>query len=108
MLTDADTQAPALLVFGSGKGRGELSQPIKVGEALYVVPVPPAGASPSLLSAYSVRATASVTGHCPACGARRHVGRKPHLLRLTFHHEHDCPAGDNAINAALHAEGFAS
>jgi hypothetical protein len=87
-------------MFGSGKGDGSLFQPITVGRVLYFVAVPPAGASDDLLWAFSARATASLTGRCPICGAGRHV----RTSRLEFHHEADCPAGDDNLAAAVQAE----
>jgi hypothetical protein len=99
ILNNTDPQAPGLVMFGSGKGDGTLMQPV-VGRVLYVVPVPPEGASDFQLWAYSARATASVTGHCPACGARRHVCTG----RVGFHHEPDYPAGDDNLVAQVRRE----
>jgi hypothetical protein len=100
ILADTDPKAPGLVMFGSGKGDGTLHHPIVVDRVMYLVAVPPAGASDNLLWAYSARATASVTGSCPICGAGRHV----RTSRLEFHHEADCPAGDNNLVAGVQAE----
>lgn len=104
ILDDTDPQAPGLVMFGSGKGDGTLMQPVTVGRVLYMVAVPPAGASDALLWAYSARATASVTGTCPACGAGRHLRHRGHLGNITFHHEDDCPAGDDNLTAQVRRE----
>jgi len=103
LLDQAEQAAPGAVIFGSGQGDGRLSQPVMVGTTMYVVPVPPAGASGPLLRAYSARATASVTGLCPSCGARRHLSGGHHA---TVSHDNDCPASDDQIVAALRAEGF--
>ena len=101
-----DAQRVAV-VFGSGKGDGSLLQDVTIGDVLYLVSVPPAGASEELLMAFSARATATVSGHCLACGARRHVAGTGHkTARGVFRHEHECPAADDNIIAALEAEGF--
>lgn len=104
LLDDAAADAPGLVVFGSGQGDGSLVQPIKVGQVLYAVAVPPKGASDRLLWAYSARATASVTGTCPAFGAGRHVQHRGHAGAVRFLHEADCPAADDNITAAVRAE----
>jgi hypothetical protein len=118
-------------VFGSGRGDGG-DTAVVIGRIVYVVPYPPAGASGELLAAFSARATASVTGHCPACGARRHLDRgadparatasvtghcpacgarrhldrgADHVADATFHHEDDCPACDDNLAAALDESG---
>ena len=97
-LDEADAEAPGVVVFGSGQGDGSLVLPITVGPVFYAVAIPPAGASEALLAAYSARATATVTGRCPACGAGRHVRHRPgHPGAVTFHHEADCPAGDGNL-----------
>lgn len=104
LLDQADADAPGLVVFGSGQGDGSHVQPIKVGRVLYAVAVPPAGASDALLWAYSARATASVTGRCPACAAQRHVHQRAHNGSVRFLHEADCPAADDNIVAQVHQE----
>jgi hypothetical protein len=104
LIAEATTDAPALVMFGSGQGDGTHHQPIVLGQVLYVVMLPPAGASDALLWAYSARATAAVTGRCPACGARRHIHQRAHTGNITFHHEHDCPAGDDNLIAQVRAE----
>ena len=60
-LAEVDAKAPAVM-FGSGRGNGSELLPISFGRALFLVPVPPAGASNEVLFAYSIRATATVTG----------------------------------------------
>jgi hypothetical protein len=102
-LTAAEADAPTV-VFGAGRGDGTLMQPIKVGRILYMVAIPPAGASDDLLAAYSARATASITGRCPACGAKRHVRQRGHIGAAAFLHEHDCPVSDDRIVEPVHQE----
>ncbi len=105
-LAAADAAAPTIF-FGSGRGRGE-SITIPVGRSLFVLAVPPAGASDDLLRAFSARATASITGQCPECAAKRHIVGSTHDRRARFAHEADCPANDERITETIEAEGLAS
>jgi hypothetical protein len=101
-LAEAAREAPQRVLFGAGYGDGHHVQPIAVGRTLFAVLVPPAGASDTLLHAYSARATASLTGKCPECGARRHLRAGHHgEQRARYEHEPDCSASDEAIIAAL-------
>ena len=111
MLTAAERKAlmakfaddAPLVIFATGEGDGYLMLPI-VGEVdgqriVHVVPVPPAGASPELLEAYSARATATVTGRCPLCDVVA-KGTSPDDEML---HEDQCPVTTEALRAALTA-----
>jgi hypothetical protein len=104
-LADAGAKAP-VVIFRSGRGDGSQVQPIAVGKALFLVAVPPAGASAELLLAYSIRATATVTGSCPKCGARTHY-RTGHVHRGRMPHDPDCPAGDERLSELRRREAAA-
>ena len=101
----ANAPEPEVVIFGSGKGDGTLVMPITRGKALFLVLVPPAGASGELLLAYSARATASISGECPACGATRHSSNGAHKRdRLVVEHEDWCSASDAGLLALRRAE----
>lgn len=102
-LREAGAEAP-LVIFGAGHGDGTSSWPVMVGKTIFTVAVPPEGASDELRLVYSARATATITGVCPLCGARRHVHKAPHAARAQIAHENDCPVADVNLRALIEAE----
>lgn len=96
--------APAV-IFGSGHGTGGVT-PITVDRTMFLVLIPPSGASEHLLDVFSARATASTTGTCPACGGRRHITGGNHAPAIDFRHDADCPTTDENLTAAVKGEGL--
>lgn len=113
LLVSAQDTGPTV-IFGSGYGNGFQQQPLPVKDAngetvLFVVAVPPRGASEELLMAFSARATTNVRGRCFLCDAASGLDLGGDVLagavvgHSTVLHEEDCPAGDDLILAAVRA-----
>jgi hypothetical protein len=96
-------EAP-IVAFEYGEGDGEMLVPILAEvdgmRAAFIVPMPPAGASPDLLAAFSARATASLIGRCPVCEAVAGIVGQG---ASTVTHEADCPVSNEALRAGVAA-----
>lgn len=69
----------------------------KKGKVMFVLARPQRGMPAELVDAIALRNAASLSGECPACGARRHVRARPgHVGAANFTHEPGCVAGERA------------
>ena len=103
---------PDQIVFLSGYGETGTNVFVPVeterGNIGYVIAAPPEWASELLLNAFSSRATASVSGTCPACGAvstfKLEGGSKVQMDGISIVHEETCLASDEMLTALFKFE----
>lgn len=80
-----------------------------VGRVMYVITLPPSWASDELVALLSLRATATVSQHCPVCLATSHNDEpvKVHdsvnvpVLELNLWHEAGCPVSDESMKQVV-------
>jgi hypothetical protein len=71
-------------------------------EAIIIYTPPPPGASLAYIAAWQRRQRANQTGQCD-CGATFDIEKQDGILHAYMHHEHDCPASDDALERLYQA-----
>jgi hypothetical protein len=94
LLAEAQGQPPRLVGRVVGMGEAWMR-----GKVMFVVPsAPPDDAPPTVKEGITRRRVLAVTGACP-CGAG--YGRPNGVGAVPITHEHDCPASDALLLAAI-------